>query len=91
MTAAPKIDVRDLQSVRAAARSRSPDLVLGDDWVEPDVVSDRLDETDTRRRGLLALRTSPIARKIVTFNLIAMILLIAGVLYLSPSRDSLAY
>ena len=91
MTAAPKIDVRDLQSVRAAARSRSPDLVLGDDWVEPDVVSDRLDETDTRRRGLLALRTSPIARKIVTFNLIAMILLIAGVLYLSPSRASLAY
>ncbi|MDX8350300.1 sensor histidine kinase [Cognatiyoonia sp. IB215446] len=91
MTAAPKIDVRDLKSVRAAARSRSPDLVLGDDWVEPDVVSDRLDESDTRRRGLFALRTSPIARKIVTFNLIAMILLIAGVLYLSPSRDSLAY
>ena len=50
MTAAPKIDVRDLQSVRAAARSRSPALVLGEDWVEPDVVSDRLDETDTRRR-----------------------------------------
>ncbi|MEL6682442.1 MAG: sensor histidine kinase [Pseudomonadota bacterium] len=91
MTAAPKIDVRDLKSVRAAARSRSPDLVLGDDWVEPDVVSDRLDGTDRRRRGLFALRGSPIARKIVTFNLIAMILLIAGVLYLSPSRDSLAY
>ncbi len=89
MTAAPKIDVRDLKSVRAAARS--PDLVLGDDWVEPDVVSNRLEEGNTRRRGLLALRTSPIARKIVTFNLIAMILLIAGVLYLSPSRDSLAY
>lgn len=89
MTAAPKIDVRDLQSVRAAARG--PDLVLGDDWVDPDVVGERLDRHDTRRRGLLALRSSPIARKIVTFNLIAMILLIAGVLYLSPSRDSLAY
>jgi two-component system sensor histidine kinase ChvG len=89
MTAAPKIDVRDLQSVRAAARS--PDVVLGDDWVEPDVLGTRSGYGDTRRRGLLALRTSPIARKIVTFNLIAMILMIAGVLYLNPSRDSLAY
>lgn len=89
MTAAPKIDVRDLKSVREAARS--PDLVIGDDWVDPEVVDQRLDQSHTRRRGLFALRTSPIARKIVTFNLIAMILLIAGVLYLNPSRDSLAY
>lgn len=89
MSAAPKIDVRDLKSVREAARS--PDLVIGDDWVDPDVVGQRSDESDTRRRGLLSLRSSPIARKIVTFNLIAMILLIAGVLYLNPSRDSLAY
>ena len=89
MTAAPKIDVRDLKSVREAARS--PDLVIGDDWVDPEVVDQRSDQSHTRRRGLFALRTSPIARKIVTFNLIAMILLIAGVLYLNPSRDSLAY
>jgi two-component system sensor histidine kinase ChvG len=85
MTAAPKIDVRDLKSVRAAARS--PDLVLGEDWVEH-VNGD----TENIRRGRWAtLRYSPIARKIVTFNLIALILLIAGVLYLSPSRDSLAF
>ncbi|WP_341368274.1 sensor histidine kinase [Yoonia sp. BS5-3] len=89
MTAAPKIDVRDLRSVREAARS--PDLVIGDDWVDPEVVDRRSSRTDTRRRGLFALRSSPIARKIVTFNLIALILLIAGVLYLNPSRDSLAY
>ena len=89
MTAAPKIDVRDLKSVREAARS--PDLVIGDDWVDPEVVDQRSDQSHTRRSGLFALRTSPIARKIVTFNLIAMILLIAGVLYLNPSRDSLAY
>lgn len=89
MSAAPKIDVRDLKSVREAARS--PDLVIGDDWVEPDVVSQRSSDSNMRRRGLLSLRSSPIARKIVTFNLIAMILLIAGVLYLNPSRDSLAY
>ncbi len=85
MTAAPKIDVRDLKSVRAAARG--PDLVLGEDWVE-EVGGD----AENIRRGRFAtLRHSPIARKIVTFNLIALILLIAGVLYLSPSRDSLAF
>jgi two-component system sensor histidine kinase ChvG len=33
MIVAPKIDVRNLESVRAAARQ--PDLVLGDDWVAP--------------------------------------------------------
>ena len=85
MTAAPKIDVRDLQSVRAAARD--PDLVLGDDWGFPDPDA----EVAAPHRGLLALRSSPIARKIVTINLIAMIMLIAGVLYMNPSRDHLAY
>ena len=85
MTTARKIDVRDLNSVRAAART--PDLVLGDDWVDAEMM-----QGETRKRGRIAiLRYSPIARKIVTFNLIALILLIAGVLYLSPSRDSLAF
>ncbi len=37
MTAAPKIDVRDLRSVRSAARD--PDLVLGDDdWGDGAVI-----------------------------------------------------
>ena len=85
MTAAPKIDVRNLQSVRAAARD--PDLVLGDDWALPDANG----EVTVSRGGLLSLRRSPIARKIIMINLIAMILLIAGVLYMSPSRDHLAY
>jgi two-component system sensor histidine kinase ChvG len=89
MTAAPKIDVRDLKSVRAAART--PDLVLGDDWVDPNLMADGFEADDVQRSRLSSLRYSPIARKIVTFNLIALILLIAGVLYLSPSRDSLAF
>jgi two-component system sensor histidine kinase ChvG len=88
MTVAPKIDVRDLESVRAAARQ--PDLVLGDDWVAPVGDGDELQER-RRRRGLISLRRSPIARKIITFNLIALMLLIGGVLYLNPSRDHLAY
>ncbi len=89
MTAAPKLDVRDLNSVRAAARE--PELLLGDDWIEPDGINPSAEESQQARRGLLSLRGSPIARKIVTFNLIALILLIAGVLYLNPSRDNLAF
>ena len=89
MTAAPKIDVRDLQSVRAAARA--PDLVLGDDWVSPQTLENAGYIEMQPTRSLFALRRSPIARKIVTINLIALILMIAGVLYLNPSRDNLAY
>lgn len=89
MTAAPKIDVRNLQSVRAAARE--PDLVLGDDWVSPDTLGQGGYVEMKPTRSLFALRRSPLARKIITFNLTAMILLISGVLYLNPSRDSLAY
>ncbi len=89
MTAAPKIDVRDLKSVRRAART--PDLLLGDDWVDPDILEEGEELASSRLSRILALRNSPIARKIVTFNLVALILLIAGVLYLSPSRDSLAF
>jgi len=36
-------------------------------------------------------RKPPAKTKIITFNLIAMILMIAGVLYLNPSRDNLAF
>lgn len=84
-----EIDVRDLESVRKAARN--PDLVLGDDWVAPQPLGgDDLHER-RRSRGLLALRSSPIARKIVTINLIALMLLIAGVLFLNSTRDNLVY
>ena len=90
MTAAPRVDVRDLKSVRAAARE--PELLLGDDWIEPETVDDLIDQKSTTRpRGLLSLHRSPIARKIIMINLIALILLIAGVLYLNPSRDNLAF
>ena len=91
MSDTSNIDVRDLQSVRRAADASAPDVVLGDDWVSPQTVEAESGATRTQRRGLMNLRNSPLARKIITFNLIAMILLIAGVLYLNPSRDNLAY
>ena len=89
MTTAPKIDVRDLKSVRSAARD--PDLVLGDHEWGAAVIGDGSSSSDIQRGKLYTLRRSPIARKIVTFNLIALLVLISGVLYLSPSRDSLAF
>jgi len=42
-----------------------------------------------RGRALVALNRSPLARKIIVFNLLAQIVLISGVLYLNPARDSL--
>jgi two-component system sensor histidine kinase ChvG len=85
-----EIDVRDLESVRKAARS--PDLVIGDDWVAPQALGENELSERRRSRGLLSLlRSSPIARKIITINLIAVMLLIAGVLYLNSSRDNLAF
>lgn len=88
MTISPKIDVRDLNSVRKAAR---PEVVLGDDYVAPYSVGE-LELQDRRsKRGLITLNRSPLARKIITFNLLALIVLVAGVLYLNPARDSLAF
>jgi two-component system sensor histidine kinase ChvG len=93
MSAAPRIDVRDLNSVRRAAQAlsrgerRRAEVIIGDDWTSPDDDSLRAE----RRGGLITLNRSPLARKIITFNLLALIILVAGLLYLTPSRDNLAY
>lgn len=84
-----EFDVRDLESVRKAART--PDVILGDDWVEPQALGENELAEGRRRRGFYSLRHSPLARKIITFNLIALMILIAGILYLNPSRDNLAF
>ncbi len=92
MSATSDIDVRSLESVRAAKRATDPtDVVLGDDWVAPDSTVDREMRIDRENRGFISVNRSPLARKIVMFNLIALMILVAGVLYLNPSRDSLAY
>jgi len=78
--------VRDMTSVP----SRDGDVVLGDDWVAPDATAPSEMRARRERRGLFSLRASPITRKIVTFNLVALCLLIAGISYLNSSRDSLA-
>lgn len=63
-------------------------VLLGEDWVAPT-------QTDTdlsarrRKRGIFSVNRSPLARKIIIFNLLGLIILLAGVLYLNPGRDSL--
>ncbi|MGZ9812116.1 ATP-binding protein [Pseudoroseicyclus sp. H15] len=98
MTSAPKVDVRDLGSVRRAAdmtarkRAERNVILLGDDWVDPESTGEReMQELRRRRRGVFTLNRSPLARKIVTFNLVALILLVTGMLYFAPSRDNLAF
>ncbi len=69
--------------------ARRADVVLGEDWVAPDSIIDYEIRAGRERRGFISLNRSPLARKIITFNLLAMIVLVAGVLYLNPFRDSL--
>lgn len=65
------------------------DIVLGDDWVGPgDAVESEVRDRRARR-GLLSISNSPLARKIALFNLVALVILIAGVLFTNPFRDSL--
>ncbi|MEN8893525.1 MAG: sensor histidine kinase [Planktotalea arctica] len=66
------------------------DVVLGDDWVAPDSTVEKEVRDRRERRGLFSLKQSPLTRKIITFNLIALNVLVAGILYLNSSRDSLA-
>ena len=89
MTANPQIDVRDLRSVRNAARKS--DIVLGDEYISPETTMDREILDRRRRRGLITLNRSPLARKIITFNLLAILILVGGVLWMNPSRDNLAF
>ena len=66
----------------------SPDVVIGEDWEKDVELSNELKESRLRR-GLWAFRKSPLTRKIVTFNLIALNILIISVLFLNSSLDNL--
>jgi len=84
MALAEGIDVRD--------RPLPDDdgVVLGDDFVAPENVVE--DEVRLRRekRGYISRGGASLTRKIVTFNLIALNVLVAGILWLNASRDGLA-
>jgi two-component system sensor histidine kinase ChvG len=83
MTAAP-----DTQGL---PRGRRPDgeVVLGEDWDRPAGTLESELVSARERRGMISLNRSPLARKIIVFNMLAILVLVAGVLFLNPSRDSL--
>lgn len=64
-------------------------VVLGDDWVSPQQAVPQELRARRARRSLFSLRSSPLTRKIIIFNLIALIILVSGILYLNSSRQSL--
>ncbi|MBJ3763592.1 sensor histidine kinase [Maribius pontilimi] len=82
MAMATEVDVprRDPQQAK---------VVLGEDWVRADATAERELRNRHERRGLISINRSPLARKIITFNLLAILVLVTGVLFLNPFRDSL--
>lgn len=70
-------------------QAHQPGVVLGEDWVAADGSVDAETLSRRNRGGIVSLNRSPLARKIITFNLLALIFLVAGVLFLNPFRDSL--
>jgi two-component system sensor histidine kinase ChvG len=86
MTIAPRVNMADSEP---APQTRQGGVLLGEDWVDPEATTDPALRAKRRRRGVVSLNTSPLARKIVVFNLLALLVLVAGVLFLNPFRDSL--
>ncbi|WP_282169900.1 sensor histidine kinase [Ruegeria atlantica] len=76
-----------MRDTEQASELRDGDVVLGDDWVIPQDPESAELRHARRRRGLFAMRGSPLARKIITLNLIALVTLVTGLLYLDDSRD----
>jgi two-component system, OmpR family, sensor histidine kinase ChvG len=79
MTALPRIAM-DRNS------KTSGNVLLGEDWDRPESQG----EAGMRRgrRGIFSLKGSPLARKIIVFNLMALLVMVAGVLFLNPFRDT---
>lgn len=76
-----------MQDISYSSNNR---IVLGDDYVAPENKSGDETAAQTEQRGLFTLKKSPLARKIITFNLIALNILAAGLLFLGSSRDTLS-
>ncbi|NHQ74430.1 histidine kinase [Roseovarius gahaiensis] len=77
-------------NMREDAHRPEDDVVLGEDFVSPDNLTDSEMRSRRERRGLRSAKDSSLTRKIITFNLVALSVLLTGILYLNSSRDSLA-
>ena len=63
--------------------------MLAENWIGQVPDEDRVAAKTPPERRRATINRSPLARKIVLFNLLALVVLVAGVLYLNPFRDSL--
>ena len=79
----------ETQVIRETGASGN-EVVLGDDWVRPQSAVDTEVRIRRARRGILSIFRSPLARKIILFNMLALVLLVAGVLFTNPFRDTMA-
>jgi two-component system sensor histidine kinase ChvG len=61
-----------------------------EDWEAQEIPPDHAPRNDRLGRGIISIYRSPLARKIVFFNLLAIVIMVAGALTLSPFRVSLA-
>lgn len=68
---------------------KSSEVLLGEDWVSPESMVESSVRDGRRKRSIVSLNHSPLARKIIIFNLMALVILVAGVLFMNPFRDSL--
>jgi len=67
-----------------------PEIILGADWDERARQNDQEeDDLQPARGGWIFLNRSPLARKIITFNVLALVVLVGGVLYLNQFREGL--
>ena len=87
MTALPQL--RMSQKSDPKGDETSGDLLLGEDWEAPEGAVEPSLRDGRKKRGLISLNHSPLARKIIVFNLMGLVVLVAGVLFMNPSRDSL--
>ena len=77
--------------MEGARPARQAEVVLGEDWIGADAAAETEARAKREKRGVIAMNRSPLARKIITFNLLAILVLVSGVLFLNPFRDSLVY
>lgn len=70
---------------------RDGDDVSAEPLVAADARSSVLPRDPRNWLDILSLRSSPLTRKIITLNLIALVFLFSGIVYLNSSRDALTF
>jgi two-component system, OmpR family, sensor histidine kinase ChvG len=72
-----------------AEKTDPPEIILGADWDERAKTDEPVEQAGREKRRWISMNSSPLARKIITFNLLALVVLVGGVLYLNQFREGL--